>query len=158
MAMLYDVDTPPHPLLSERAVALLRSDPTSFEQQGVLAEALLGLVSPAVADTPSVEKIELAVVLQINYQLALGLDPFIKTGQSGGPHGVTDQWRSTQDGEGPPPVHPWAASLVAQVKASQGSRYAGLLSKRGDRSASTWYGYNRPPYWYSGAWQIRGYR
>lgn len=48
-----------------------------FELNQLLAEAVLGLPVTAYSDPSDLEQIELAVVLQLNFQAEQGIDPYI---------------------------------------------------------------------------------
>jgi hypothetical protein len=66
-----------HALLSGEANALQAQDNDAFEAQQLLAEQLLGFAAPAATDLTLLETAQLALVLQINWQLATKLDPYI---------------------------------------------------------------------------------
>ena len=61
-----------HAMLTAKAVAL---SPSLLAQHQLLAESLLGLSPPAYTAAEDVELAQLAIALQINFQLAQGLDP-----------------------------------------------------------------------------------
>lgn len=63
-----------HPNLSGKARGL---SPQELQGQVLLAESLLGVSAPAYTDTSLRERAELAVVLQVNFQVESGLDPLI---------------------------------------------------------------------------------
>ena len=61
-----------HPLLSNQAKAL---DPAVLNAQQDVAETLLGLFPPAVTVALTLSRVTTAIVLQMNFQIAQGLDP-----------------------------------------------------------------------------------
>lgn len=63
-----------HPLLSGKANQL---SPQELQGQVLLAESLLGVPATAHTDQRLRERAELAVVLQVNFQLESGTDPLI---------------------------------------------------------------------------------
>lgn len=93
-----------HPLLTNKVVVLA---PEKFSAQHDLAEALLGLDSSFVGrlTTEQLTRVQLAVVLQLNFQVEQGLDPYTIQSKS-----------STQQGESvtyrPDAVHPQAKAII----------------------------------------------
>lgn len=71
-------DIADHPLRSAKVADLQTSDPDAFEANNILAELLLGLQDIAVLDDPDdLDRATYATVLQVNFQVAQGLDPLL---------------------------------------------------------------------------------
>jgi hypothetical protein len=114
----YDVSA--NVLLSDDAKALFENDPAGFAGVNELAEVLLELdTDPTYLDEPEREsllatKIGRAVTLQVNYQVATGIDAFVKT--TDGPMEVRDAFRSVRGEQ--PSLHPQARMIRDQVRAA----------------------------------------
>lgn len=106
MTILYDVTG--HPLLAapgNKFNAL--ATPEEKIAQNELAEAFLGLVSPAYVGDDA-EKLTFAVALQVLFQMDQGLTPHIMKSEVQNRPGVTTTFKERF-------IHPGAAELVARV-------------------------------------------
>jgi hypothetical protein len=69
-----------HPMVSNKLLdAADKPNPApndKFTMQQIIAESLLGATEPAFTDSDAVTIAELAIVMQMNFQEAQGLDPF----------------------------------------------------------------------------------
>ena len=114
MAATFDVSAPG--MLTEKAVALYQDQPEKFEAHNVMAETLLGVADESYTE-PSLERIMVAVALQLCYQLELGLDAFValntNIGIQGGRGGQSTTYRGYK---GPPLVHAQAKKMVDAVR------------------------------------------
>lgn len=70
--MLYDVAD--HPLLSEKVKAL---DAPKIDSYQVLSESLLELKPPVYTVDYDVERVQLAIVRQMNFLVEQGIDPYV---------------------------------------------------------------------------------
>lgn len=108
--MLYDVAD--HPLLSEEASQL---GSLELNAQARMAETLLGLLLfPAFDPTTNTDKYERAtdaVALQVNYQIAAGIEAFLSTNDRRGARSKTFRGRGRM-----PPVHSAARKIVNAIK------------------------------------------
>lgn len=123
MAVIYSgVST--HPILTGKSKALAASDSAAFAAQQELAETLLGLTEPAVTNAFTLSRVQLAVALQINFQLEQGLDPLVEeVAQS--KH--SEQMIKYRDRI----VNPQAASIIADVLVvATVDRWASITSLR----------------------------
>lgn len=122
--MVYDVDG--HEFLTKKSISL---EPGQFDGHHRMAEALLGLGSPAVADVDLLETLRLAIAIQINFQVEQGIDPFVasSTYSSHSKQSINYRDRLTD---------PRAALMVAGVVAEDfdtyASRWASMRSYRTD--------------------------
>lgn len=108
-----------HPLLSVKAKALATNSAKEeeFAEQVALAADLLG-VSETTYTGDTLLKVNRAVVLQLNYQLELGLSPFIYQSAASERSKQSAQYRGGEDG--PPLVFAQAANIVKQVQYESG--------------------------------------
>jgi len=121
MEVLYDIAA--HPLLTDRATAL---SPEKLSWQQFQAERLLALTAPAYTATADVAVAVLAIVLQINFQLAQGLDPLIEEAASSSHLKQSKVWRDRH-------VNPQSVALIATIpgqKDRMGDRWSTLSSFR----------------------------
>ncbi len=125
MSVLYSVAG--HPLVSPKAAALA---PAVFDAHNALAEALLLLLPPPLTDPAAVARASLAVALQVNYQVAMGIDPFVVASVSSGHSGQSTQYhRGTV--AAPLPVHEQSRLLVADLIArTYANRFASVPTLR----------------------------
>lgn len=108
--MLMDITS--HPLLTGKATAM-SSDSAKFEAQQSLAEALLNLTAEYI-DRLSIEQLaraSMAVVLQVNFQLEQGLDPFVVSRASSTQQGEVHDYRGDA-------VHPQARAILDAIVVS----------------------------------------
>ena len=93
-------------LLTEGAAALLAESPVTFALQCVMAELLLGLgvLDAGSAPQHSVSSAQLAVALQVGFQVEQGVDAHVYESQTIGP--ISQRYRGVQ-------VHPQAATIAA---------------------------------------------
>jgi hypothetical protein len=103
--MLYTVSG--HALLSEQVLALPEPKRDAYQ---TLAESLLELGSPVYTVPFDVERVTLAVVRQMNFLVAQGIDPYITESTSSGHSSQSVVWRDRW-------IDPVAALLIAQVMA-----------------------------------------
>jgi hypothetical protein len=115
--VLYDVSG--SSLLSDEAKVMASSDPAAFADENELVEALLELdTDPLYVDDPDPAKPQLetkitrAVVLQVNYQIELGIEGF--AGMSADPSEIRRTFRSVRGEQ--PPYHPQAIIIRDQVR------------------------------------------
>ncbi len=97
-----------------------------FEANQLLAETLLGLGDAIYTFSPDVERIELAVVLQMNFQAEQGVDPFVLEEVWLLPQKQRRVFRDRM-------VDPRALALVQAVEARNatlGDRWGGMVSYR----------------------------
>jgi hypothetical protein len=108
-----------HPLLSVKAKALATNSAKEeeFAEQVALAADLLG-VSETTYTGDTLLKVNRAVVLQLNYQIQLGLDPFIFQSAASDRSKQSVQYRGGEDG--PSLVFPQAANIIKQVQYESG--------------------------------------
>lgn len=109
---LYDVEG--HPLLSEGAAEL---EPTALEAHASLAETLLGFGSftAFASDDPKYSKAQIAVALQVSYQVEAGINAFIMLQSVRGSRAET--WRGGgRRGQRFPKVHPMARQVFNEIK------------------------------------------
>ena len=121
MEVLYDISA--HPLLSERATS---QTPEKLEWLQFQAERLLGLTLPAYGTEPNVSIATLAVVLQVNFQLAQGMDPLIEEAASSSHLKQSKVWRDRY-------LNPQAVALVESLPgqgALAADRWETLVSLR----------------------------
>lgn len=71
--MAFDITA--HALLSGDSKGLVNKDPTAFDEQVALATELLGLADQTFSTDETI-RLERAVVLQVNWMLKLGLEPY----------------------------------------------------------------------------------
>ncbi len=139
MAALYTV-TNDHPLASEKVMAM--TDEDVFGAQLLTAEVLLGLKSPALTESADVDKVHLALMHQINFQVQQGLDPLIQSSAGSQHSGDNAAWRDRY-------INPVAASILAEVLPEAGVdpwNTRGMVSHRTGNRAS---GYPRREYYYN---------
>lgn len=103
--MLYTVAA--HPLKSDKVNALSQPKQDAYQ---VLSESLLGLTSPVYTVTADVERVQLAIVRQMNFLVEQGIDPYV-TESTSSSH--TDQSVVYRDRW----LDPVAVQLVAAVAA-----------------------------------------
>ena len=105
--MLFTVTS--HPLLSGKVVALA-GDSAKFSAQQALAEAVLDLTADYAArlTTDQTARVTMAVVLQMNFQVEQGLDPFVVSQESSVQQGET----RTYTGHA---VHPQARAIIDAI-------------------------------------------
>lgn len=82
MAALYDITS--HPLLSSKATALKAASEPKFDAQVQMAESLLGLKEPVETDAFRVGRVQMALALQVNWQLEYETDPFVLSSETSG--------------------------------------------------------------------------
>lgn len=116
--MLYTVNH--HPALSPKAKAMKQDSTVVFDAQVLMAETLLGLFPPAYTDARVVAQLQLAVVLQVNWQVQYGMDPMVLSGQV-----VKVQDESVYYREDAGPVNPQAKAIVDTVLAGLGETDSG---------------------------------
>lgn len=105
MPLYVGVDT--HPMLTRAATGLA---PAVLAQHQIMAESLLGLHAP-IYDVPAdVERITLAIAVQINFQVAQGIDPLYMSSAASQHAKQSNVFLDRI-------VNPQAAQLVAQVVA-----------------------------------------
>lgn len=106
-------------LASPRTRAL---SPAEFDANVTLAEILLGLHEPALTDETDVERLQFAIVQQINFQVQQGLDALIEVSS-----GISSQatksvvWRDTF-------VNPRALAIVQSVVPIDTSMWTGAVA------------------------------
>lgn len=105
-----------HPLLSAKAKVLAAKE-EDFAEQVALAADLLG-VSETTYTGDALSKINRAVVLQLNYMLQLGMDPFIYRSAASERSKQSVMYRGGDNG--PPLVLALAANLVRFVNYETG--------------------------------------
>jgi hypothetical protein len=103
MPVLYDVTA--HPMLTAKVTALASGVQTGNQ---LLAESLLGLVAPAATDPAQVDVIKLAIVLQMNFQVAQGVDPLIQVSAASSHSKESAVWRDRV-------LNPQALTLIASL-------------------------------------------
>lgn len=106
--MLYVTDA--HPLFSGKVKTL---EPEETDAHQLLAESLLRLRSPVLTDALDVSRIAMAIVLQMNFQVAQGIDPLFVSAESSSHTKQSKVYRDII-------VNPQAASIVADVLAVAG--------------------------------------
>ena len=106
-----------HFLLGSKSKALLAKNEDEFAEQVALAADLLG-VSETTYTGDALARINRAVVLQLEYQLKLGLDPFIYRAASSERSKQAVQYRGGDDG--PPLTLAQAVAIVDSVNAETG--------------------------------------
>lgn len=99
-----------NPLLTDR-ITLLSPEKQSWQQ--FMAERLLGLISPAYTSEPEVSTATLAIVLQMNFQVAQGLDPLIEEQASSTHLKQLKIWRDRY-------LNPQAVAMVATIPGQTG--------------------------------------
>ena len=78
--LLYDIDD--HPFLTPKSQAL---ESEILHSHQLLAETLLGLSAYDVfSDQADIDQVELAIAMQINFQVEQGLDPYVSKSVSSG--------------------------------------------------------------------------
>lgn len=118
---LYDITD--HSLLTEKATAY-GAEKLSWQQ--FEAERLLGLETPAYTEEPYLSTAILAVVLQVNFQVAQGLDPLIEEEASSSHLKQSKVWRDRY-------LNPQSVALVASIPGQSGiraDRWATMTSYR----------------------------
>lgn len=93
MAALYDIITTAHPLLSNKALTLKTAAQPKLEAQVQLAESLLGLAAPVETDPLRVDRVKMALALQVNWQLEYEADPFVLSSETSGIQRETISYR-----------------------------------------------------------------
>lgn len=76
--------------------------------QNMLAEQYLGLVPPAYTDASDIERLELAIAMQIQFQMDQGTSPMIHKSETQNKPGITTAYRDRY-------IHPGAAEIVSRV-------------------------------------------
>lgn len=115
-----------HPLASARTRAVTSEE---FDANVTLAEILLGLHEPALTGDSDVERLQMAIIQQINFQIQQGLDALIEESS-----GISSQatksvvWRDTY-------LNPRAMAIVQTVIPVDTSLWIG--SATGQQSART---------------------
>lgn len=108
--MLYDIAD--HPLLSEESAQL---GSLELGAQARMAETLLGLLTfPAFSQSTDQDKYDRAtdaVALQVNYQVAAGIEAFLTTADRRGARAKVYRGRGRM-----PPVHAAARKIVNAIK------------------------------------------
>jgi hypothetical protein len=121
---IYSVTT--HPALSGKAREMVTSKIEQFDAGVLLAETLLKLTEPALTDVRKAAQAALAVAMQVNWQIELGIDPFFMSSESTGKMEEAVSYRSDV-----PLVDPRAAQLAAVAMGSLDPWGDGLTSVRG---------------------------
>lgn len=107
MPPLYDVTA--HPLLQGAGNKFLAlKTPEERLAQNELAEQYLGLVPPAYTDEGDIAHLELAIAMQILFQMDQGTSPLIHKSEAQNKPGITTAYRDRF-------IHPGAAQIVARV-------------------------------------------
>lgn len=99
-----------HPLAHAKVA---NQSPTVFAANVLLAESLLGLKAPAVTDEGAIERLELAIMLQVNFMAVQGIDPLIQEYAGSRHSGDQVGWRDRM-------IDPRAASIVADTLGALG--------------------------------------
>lgn len=121
MTPLYDTLTKDHALASDFVKRL--SDDT-FEAQQVLAEMLLGLSTPVITDANVVERLQIAIIQQIDFQVQQGFDPLILESMGVGSQATKSMtWRDRY-------INPRSAAIVSSLGISVGTWGSGMQSHR----------------------------
>jgi hypothetical protein len=110
-------DDSEHLLLGDKALALKTKNEDQFAEQVALAADLLG-VSETTYTGDTLVRVTRAVVLQLNYQIKLGLDPFIYRSAASERSKQSVQYRGGD--AGPPLVLMQAAQIVRSVEYESG--------------------------------------
>lgn len=131
MASLYS-DIADHPYLTPMVLAI---GGAKLKQEQILAERLLGLNTPVFTDARDVEEVLLAIAIQINFQVAEGIDPFYKKAASSSQSKTSVVYRDNVM------LDPRAADIIADLKARAGidtldDRFGNLVSLRTNDDAS----------------------
>ncbi len=97
-----------HPLLTGKVNAL-GTDPFAAQQK--LAEALLGLTQSFVdrCDADQLDRVTMAVALQMNFQVEQGLDPFVVQSESSTQQGESRTYRDDA-------VNPQSQAIIAGIQ------------------------------------------
>lgn len=114
------IDVGEHDLLSEKSKALRNTDPNGFAAQVRVAEILLGIPDP-VPTTGTVD-LGIAVVLQLNFQIAQGIDPLFISASTSQHTRNSVQYRDRF-------IDPRALALVTAV-AGLGGRFSGKMTSQ----------------------------
>lgn len=136
MAVRYDASD--SAILSPKALNLAKSAEAAkieqFAAQNEVAENLLGFADIVIPDRYLPRAI-LAIAMQVNYQLEMGIDPFVtqhtNVGIQGGRGGQSVTYRGFNS---PPILHAQAAEIAnAVVQEVRGLRGGGVQSVRGGK-------------------------
>jgi len=105
---MYDVST--NAILTAKAKAMVTDDLPQFTENTRLAERLLGVSGTSYSGTVGSE-VQLAIAMQVNFQLATGVTPYIESGSSDkGTKQESVTYRQNQ-----PLVDPRARALIDAV-------------------------------------------
>jgi hypothetical protein len=110
MAALYDLSGASTPVLALRTQKLIALGADGMLGQQLTAEMLLGLRAPAYSVPADVERIHLALVHQMNFQAAQGIDPLFMSAAASTHAKQSDVYRDRF-------ISPIAAQIVAEVAA-----------------------------------------
>lgn len=95
-----------HPLASEY---VKRLTPDAFAAQQVMAESLLGLSLPKLTDADVVERLEIALIQQVDFQVQQGMDGLILEAMGVGSQATKSmKWRDRY-------LNPMSARIVASL-------------------------------------------
>lgn len=106
--MLYVTDA--HPLFSGKVKML---EPEEVDAHQLLAESLLRLRTPVLTEALEVSRIAMAIVLQVNFQVAQGIDPLFISADSSSHSKQSKVYRDRV-------INPQSASIIADVLAVAG--------------------------------------
>lgn len=126
MPPLYDLTSATIPLTKRTAKVKALGEPNTpvFQGEQMTAESLLGLGTPVYTTARDVERVALAIVEQLNYQVAQGVDPLFMSAASSAHSKQSDVYRDRF-------LSPRAVAILAEVAAqypSAGKRWQGVFT------------------------------
>lgn len=131
---LYTVDQT-HPLASSYTAEL---SSTAFDAHEELAEVVLGLGEPALTDASDIARLQMAIILQINWMSQFGIDPYVKASE-----GMSSQASSSVVWRGEM-IDPRAMAIVNAVSPQSTKQWYGAQESQSHRTNDRRCG--SPPY------------